>query len=214
MTDDVLWEGAPGGEDLLTEADLARVEARANSTDYVERGLNVSYNGGGDSVEVTAGFARVTDGDYGYSVFPDSRSAVPLSDPVGDNFVYLAVWLDRGNPDVTDDVSIKITADGSTPSTSAWLLLAIVDAAAASDQVTPQNRDPDQTANRLDATRVIQSQTVSAQETVTIPPGKGQTVAGPLTVDGEIELNGTLTAAPGPITGEGSISGDGRIHIP
>lgn len=58
------------------------------------------------------------------------------------------------------------------------------------------------------------SQIVAAGETVTIPSGRGQTVAGPMTVDGDIELDGTLTVAPGPITGEGSISGDGRIHIP
>ena len=58
------------------------------------------------------------------------------------------------------------------------------------------------------------SQIVAAGETLEIPAGDGQTVAGPLTVDGDIELNGTLTVAPGPITGEGSISGDGRIHIP
>jgi len=58
------------------------------------------------------------------------------------------------------------------------------------------------------------SQVVAADETLEIPAGYGLTVAGPMTVDGDIELNGTLTVAPGPITGEGSISGDGRIHIP
>jgi phage baseplate assembly protein gpV len=66
----------------------------------------------------------------------------------------------------------------------------------------------------VDATSAIQSQVVGAGETVTIPSGKGQTVAGPLTVNGDIELDGTLTVVPGPITGGGSISGDGRIHIP
>ena len=58
------------------------------------------------------------------------------------------------------------------------------------------------------------SQIVAADKTVTIPSGRGQTVAGPLTINGDTELDGTLTVAPGPITGEGSISGDGRIHIP
>jgi hypothetical protein len=65
-----------------------------------------------------------------------------------------------------------------------------------------------------EASQTYVSQTVAAGETVTIPSGKGLTVAGPLTVDGEIQLDGTLTVVPGPITGEGSISGDGRIYIP
>jgi len=58
------------------------------------------------------------------------------------------------------------------------------------------------------------SQIVAAGETLEIPAGYGQFVAGPMTVDGDVELDGTLTVAPGPISGEGSISGDGRIHIP
>ena len=58
------------------------------------------------------------------------------------------------------------------------------------------------------------SQTVAAGETLEIPAGYGQSVAGPMTVDGQVQLDGTLTVAPGPIAGEGSISGTGRIHIP
>jgi len=58
------------------------------------------------------------------------------------------------------------------------------------------------------------SQIVAAGETLEIPAGYGQFVAGPLTVNGSVELDGTLTVAPGPIVGEGSISGTGRIHIP
>ena len=58
------------------------------------------------------------------------------------------------------------------------------------------------------------SQTVATGETLEIPAGFGQHVAGPMTVDGDVEVDGTLTVAPGPITGEGSLSGTGRIHIP
>jgi phage baseplate assembly protein gpV len=57
-------------------------------------------------------------------------------------------------------------------------------------------------------------QTVAAGETLEIPPGYGQVVAGPLTVDGTVTVDGTLTVAPGPISGAGSISGDGHVHIP
>jgi hypothetical protein len=65
-----------------------------------------------------------------------------------------------------------------------------------------------------EASRAYVSQIVAAGETLEIPAGYGQTVAGPMTVDGDVELDGTLTVAPGPISGEGSISGDGLIHIP
>jgi len=58
------------------------------------------------------------------------------------------------------------------------------------------------------------SQTIESAETVDIPADYGQIIAGPLTVDGDINLNGTLTVAPGSVSGNGTISGDGQVHIP
>jgi len=62
--------------------------------------------------------------------------------------------------------------------------------------------------------RVLVDQSVAAGETLEIPAGYGEIVAGPLTVDGTAIVDGTLTVAPGPISGAGSITGDGHVHIP
>jgi hypothetical protein len=103
-------------------------------------------------------------------------------------------------------------ATGSGSSASGPINVAVADTAAGIDVSVTSGFPSPPTVTSLG--RVLVSQTVAADETITIPSGRGQTVAGPLTVAGHIELDGTLTVVPGPITGEGSISGDGRIYIP
>jgi len=107
------------------------------------------------------------------------------------------------------------TSTGSGSSSSGTIAVTVADAAAGVDvSATSGLPDAVTVTSLVSDGRLLVSQTVAAGETVEIPAGHGQTVAGPLTVDGDIELDGTLTVAPGPITGEGSISGTGRIHIP
>jgi hypothetical protein len=131
MSDKVLFQT----DDALSEANLAARRARDNSTDYVERGLDITPDWTRGVIDVTGGHSVVSDGAKAYDVFTDPRSDLSLADSGGTNYVSLVV-----DPTNQDDVGFHISADGATPNRPS-LLVAEVDAGA--ETVTPVNRAPD-----------------------------------------------------------------------
>ncbi|WP_210423569.1 hypothetical protein, partial [Halorussus marinus] len=139
MADRVIFQN----DDALSEQNLSQQRARENSTDYVERGLDVTADWAAGEVDVAAGHAVVKDGVNAYDVFPDARANVALADGSGVNYVWLVV-----DPSQQDDVSITVNTTGSAPS-SASVLVAEVDAGA--EAVVAKNQAPDATFRSAEA---------------------------------------------------------------
>jgi hypothetical protein len=111
--------------------------------------------------------------------------------------------------------SVGATTSGTASSSGGGTIGVTVADAAAGINVSVASGLPESvTVSSLTSdSRLLVVQTVESDETLEIPAGYGQTIAGPLTLDGEAIVDGTLSVAPGPIRGEGSISGTGWIHI-
>lgn len=131
MSDKVLFQT----DDALSEVNLAKRRARANSTDYVERGLEVTPDWKNAEIDLSGGHAVVSESGRAYDVFVDSRSGLSLADSEGMNYVFLIVGLSS-----QDDVQIRINADGSAPSDPS-LLIAEVDAD--TEAISLLKRNPD-----------------------------------------------------------------------
>jgi hypothetical protein len=153
MTDTVLWEGSSSGLDALSEANLAQVEARDNQQDYVERGLSVTSNGD-DTVDITGGYVRLTDGNYGYSAFPDPRSNVAMATGSGKNHIYACISVARGDPSVDDDFEYKVTTGADPSDVSAAVKIAIVDTGTDPDTVTAKNVNPEISAEAVSTEQI------------------------------------------------------------
>ena len=133
----VVWQGGDG----LDEADLATVAAKSNQTDYVERGLSVTYDGVNDTIDIGSGHAVIEDSQRAYDVLPAQETGISLPAPSGVNYVYLV-----HDPETDDDVRYHVDDDDSAPSDPS-LKIAEVDAGAST--VTEQNRDPTLSAAAL-----------------------------------------------------------------
>jgi hypothetical protein len=133
MADKVLFQT----DDALSEDNLAEQRARENSTDYVERGLDIDPDWANNEIDVGSGQAAIKDGALGFDAYPDARTNRALADGSGMNYVFVTI-----NPSNKDDISIDINSSGSAPS-SASLLIAEVDASA--QTVSEVARAPDAT---------------------------------------------------------------------
>ncbi|WP_276299521.1 right-handed parallel beta-helix repeat-containing protein [Halorussus lipolyticus] len=130
MADKVLFQT----DDALSETNLAMWRARDNSTDYVERGLEVTPDWANATFDITAGHAVLKDGAKAYDVFADARSGLSLADSKGMNYVFLV--MDSANQNA---VQFVVNADKSQPSKPS-LLVQTLDANAQSS--SPVNRQP------------------------------------------------------------------------
>lgn len=139
MADQVLFQT----DDALSETNLAKWRARDNSTDYVERGLQVTPDWTNATIDISAGHAVIKDGVKGYDVFVDSRAGLALADSNGMNYVFLVM-----DPSNQDDVSFKVNTDGSAPSKPS-LLIQELDASA--ETASPVGRQPNASYSALEA---------------------------------------------------------------
>ena len=138
----VVWQGGDG----IDEADLARTAARSNQTDYVERGLGVTYDGANDTIDIESGHAIIEDSNQAYDVFPDQETGINLPNTGGNNYVYLV-----HDPATDDDVQYHVDDDDSAPSDPS-LRIAVVDANAGN--VSEKRRDPRGSFEALDTEQI------------------------------------------------------------
>jgi len=130
-------------DDDLNETNLADVAAKSNQTDYVERGLSITYDSNADTIDIGSGHAVIEDGNQAYDVFPDAESDLSLPNAGGNNYVFL-----EHDPATQDDVQYHIDDDDTAPSNPS-LKIAVVDANA--NNVDEKNRNPDATFRSADA---------------------------------------------------------------
>ncbi|MFD1646070.1 hypothetical protein [Haloarchaeobius litoreus] len=133
LPDTVLFQN---GDDL-TESNLARLLARSNSSDYVERGLRFSADYRDNTLTIGNGMAVVADSstNRAYVVLTEQRQNISLPITSGANYVYLTI-----DPSTRDAVSIHIVGDDSSPSNPS---LKIGEIDTANGTSTELNREPD-----------------------------------------------------------------------
>ncbi|WP_440992295.1 hypothetical protein [Haloarchaeobius baliensis] len=153
MPDTVLFQDS----DDISESNLARLLARNNSSDYVERGFKISADQRNNTVTIGSGMAVVADSstNRGYIVLAEQRQNLPLPLTGGTNHVYLTI-----DPTTQDSVSIQLAGDDSRPSNPS---LKIAEIDTENDTSTELNRAPDLEVGsvRSDGVTVYDSETTT-----------------------------------------------------
>lgn len=128
----------PNDGDTITENRETRSRARANNSEYVERGLTITLNGDG-TFDVGAGFAIVRDGTDAWEVEDETgTTGVALASTTTTNYIYLT--FDPTASDVEGSVGYHVDTD-QTPPTTPSLFIATADESAGT--TTGKNREPD-----------------------------------------------------------------------
>lgn len=157
MADNVIFQT----QDALSQTNLGKAFGRANSTQYVEDGLDVTLNNDG-TIDVATGVAHLLHDGQGVTAEPDARSGLTLPNGSGPNHVYLVVNVDRDN-DISiervdaeqswSDASLKIATVDTSSSTVTQLARAPATEHRRADVETLQGRDggPVTMGSRVDA---------------------------------------------------------------
>jgi len=147
VSGDVVWQD---GDDL-SEANLTRVAAKNNQTDYVERGLTVTVDSAAGTIDVGSGHCTIQDGINAFETFPNQQTGISLPEPSGTNYVYVTI-------DETSDDSITLHVDDDdSPPSSPSLKIATADGGTGT--ATQLNRGPvaDFETVEIGGTAVLQS---------------------------------------------------------